>query len=616
MTETTEVETKPSPDSHINEAFTPEENGNGEKQTIGSDQVPSYGSAETNLDGPLSVPGKTVTIDNVVSERVDEERGTWENQCDFFLSALGYAVGLGNVWRFPKLAYEHGGGSFLLPYTIMLMFIGLPMYFMELVLGQYSGAGPTRLYGRLAPAMKGLGFSMLCATFYVAIYYNVIIAWAIFYVFAGFQSEVPWARCNNTYVEEVCPANVSAPEHYFYSRVLGYDRNVNDWENYGEIQWPLVGTLLAAWVIVCLCLIKGVQSSGKVVYFTALFPFFVLIVFFFRAMVLDGAIDGIAVYVTPSYEKLGNPQVWADAAAQIFFSLGPAFGGLVTLASYNKFDNNCHKDALLIAFSNCGTSVFAGFVVFAILGFMSKTSGLPIDEVVEGGPALAFVVFPDAISQMEIPQLWSFLFFVMLITLGLDSMFTLVESLTTAILDHFKELRSHKEMVVVATCALSFLFGLSLVCSSGFLMFDLIDSKGATWNILLFALLEVVLVAWMYGVDNFLENIEEMNMRMPRFMVWYWKICWSYATPAILTVLILWNFAGSKLMTYDNGIPYPDGIQALAWLLPLFSLVFLPLLCVRQVLRRKAKGKPLGVALFRPTPKWIPAKTGTSGVTA
>ncbi len=125
-----------------------------------------------------------------------EERGTWGNQCDFFLSALGYAVGLGNVWRFPYVAYENGGGSFLIPYTIMLLICGLPMFFMELVLGQYSGCGPTRLFGRMAPVFKGLGFAMIGVTFYVAIYYNMIIAWTLFYMFAGFRSVLPWSACN------------------------------------------------------------------------------------------------------------------------------------------------------------------------------------------------------------------------------------------------------------------------------------------------------------------------------------------------------------------------------------------------------------------------------------
>ena len=362
---------------HVNKAFS----GDSNEKSYGTD----------GGGGGSDVDKRKENVEAAVAKvgDVDEERGNWSNQCDFFLSALGYAVGLGNVWRFPKLAYDHGGGSFLLPYTIMLLFAGLPLFFMELALGQYSGSGPTRLFGRMAPAMKGLGFAMLAVTFYVCIYYNMIIAWAIFYVFAGFNSELPWEHCgedrpnciefgltsnstsvnvtasndtgNATFAQPVCPGKcISAAEDYFNHDMLGYEPGLHGWDNYGQLQWKLVLCLLGAWAIVCASLIKGVQSSGKVVYFTALFPFAVLFILFFRGVTLPGAIEGIKFYVTPRYEKLYEAKVWQDAATQIFYSLGPAFGGLITLASYNKFDNNCHRDAILIAFSNCGTSVFAG----------------------------------------------------------------------------------------------------------------------------------------------------------------------------------------------------------------------------------------------------------------
>ncbi len=564
---------------------------------------------------------------------LDEERGNWENKCDFFLSALGYAVGLGNVWRFPKLAYDHGGGSFLIPYTIMLLLAGLPLFFMELALGQYSGAGPTRLFGRMAPITKGLGFAMLAVTFYVCIYYNMIIAWSLFYFFAGMTDPLPWVDCGEDrpycvqreFVNEtVCNktksddddapvlfnASLSPPEDYFNHDMLGYTPGEHNWSNFGHLQWKLVLCLFGAWVIVGASLVKGVQSSGKVVYFTAIFPFVVLFILFIQGIMLPGAIDGIEFYVKPNYEKLLDPEVWQDAATQIFYSLGPAFGGLITLASYNKFDNNCHRDAVLIAFCNCGTSVFAGFVVFSILGFMSHQTGLCIDKVVQAGPALAFVVFPEAVGNMVVPQLWSFLFFLMLITLGLDSMFTQVETITTALLDHFKSLRAHKEWVVVATSVAGFVLGLSMCSSAGIYMFTLIDKTCASWNILLFAFFEVATVSWLYGVERFFGDIREMGMRLPAPVKWYWKICWLVVTPLVLAVLVILKFvsvASGKGVDYA-GYVFPPAVQGLGWLIGLSSVIFLPLLAVRQILKRKRSGKALGWALFKPTAKWLPAK--------
>merc|ERR1711892_1252039 len=493
-----------------------------------------------------------------MGEVEEVEREGWDNQCDFFLSCLGYAVGLGNVWRFPYLCYEHGGVTFLIAYVIMLMISGLPLFFLELVLGQYAGKGPIKLFGRIAPAFKGLGYGMIMISFLVVIYYNMIIAWTIYYTFAGFASELPWTYCGNstltsrdcfqrdqelacfnssrddtfwdkkcTSVSEVCKnfnmteANkrdeadrlmcfngtndillnkayqrVSPSEDYFKRTLLGLEPETS-WSNMGGLKWELVLCLAAAWFIVCMCLIKGVQSSGKVVYFTALFPYLVLVILLIRGATLDGAYDGIIFYIYPTAEKIAKLQhidVWSAAATQIFYSLGPSFGGLITLASYNKFTNHCHRDAILIAFANCGTSIFAGFVIFSIIGFMAKQAALPVGEVIKGGTGLAFIAYPEAVTQMPFPQLWSFLFFFMLITLGLDSQFTYTETITTAIMDQWPWLRAHKSKVVISACVIGFFMGLTMCSRGGLFMFELLNWYSASWGLLICA----ILAGWGY----------------------------------------------------------------------------------------------------------------------
>merc|ERR1712165_420878 len=535
------------------------------------------------------------------------ERGQWSNQFEFILSTIGYAVGLGNIWRFPYLAYENGGGSFLVPYTIMLFFAGLPLFFMELCLGQYSGQGPTRVFGRLAPAFKGLGYAMLCATGFVSIYYNVIMAWTVFYMFSGFAETLPWSNCTaaNSPNCGFDNTSVSPAEDYFNYVMLGKDETIT-WDNFGSVSWQLVLCLIAGWTIVCLSLIKGVQSSGKVVYFTAIFPFVVLIILFIFGLTLEGSSKGIAYYLQPDLSKLSEVKVWKEAATQIFFSLGPTFGGLITLASYNKFDNNCHRDALLVSFLNCGTSVFAGFVVFSFIGFMANVQGKDVANVVESGPALAFIAYPDALASMPVPQLWSFLFFLMLLTLGLDSMFTFVETITTAFMDHFDKLAPHKHWVVIGVCATGFVLGLSMCSAGGIYMFTLIDNTCASWNILLFAIIELILVSWLYGVDKFLDNIREMKMNLPKPVELYWRICWQFVTPILLTVVLVLQFVFAEEVKYGD-YTFPPAIQDFGWVIGCASTAFIPGIAAWQYFRRHKKGKNIGLDMFRPSPRWGPA---------
>ena len=118
---------------------------------------------------------------------------------------------------------------------------------------------------------------------------------------------------------------------------------------------------------------------------TALFPYLILLILLVRAATLPGYMDGIAFYLTPQWDRLADIRVWADACTQIFFSLGVTWGVMITLASYNKFNNNVYKDAILIAFGNCCTSVFAGFVIFGIIGFMAHELGMEVSDVAVGG---------------------------------------------------------------------------------------------------------------------------------------------------------------------------------------------------------------------------------------
>ncbi|XP_062570937.1 sodium- and chloride-dependent glycine transporter 1-like, partial [Saccostrea cucullata] len=373
------------------------------------------------------------------SESGDENvgRGNWSGRLDFFLSCVGYAVGLGNIWRFPYLCYQSGGGAFLIPYVIFLVLCGMPLFFLEISYGQFASLSPITVW-RMSPLFKGVGYGMVIISGIVCVYYNIIITWTIYFLYHSFSALLPWSTCNNEWNTEKCyirskqinyaringtigynasninitdfsldinvtsanltnngsasdaSSKVTASEEFWQNEVLQITEGI---ENLGVVRWELLICLAIAWIVVFLCLCKGVKSSGKAMYVTATFPYLVLIILFIRGVTLPGAGAGIYFYLVPEWEKLLTFKVWGDAAVQIFYSVGMAWGGLITMASFNKFNNNCYRDAMIVPLINCGTSVFAGLVIFSVLGFMSYETGVDIDKVVTQGPGLTFVAY-------------------------------------------------------------------------------------------------------------------------------------------------------------------------------------------------------------------------------
>ncbi|XP_049540198.1 sodium- and chloride-dependent glycine transporter 1-like [Anopheles darlingi] len=572
-------------------------------------------------------------------DEVLTKRGSWTGRYDFLLSLLGYSVGLGNVWRFPYLCYSNGGGAFLIPFAVMLVIAGLPLMFMELSLAQYAGLGPAILFKRIAPLFEGLGYAMILIAGTVMLYYNVIIAWTVYYMAVSFEVPLPWRGCQHEWASEWCFSyeeedDCQAGKGVYYKTKCFASEQVATlnltqrmprkppaeefFKNYflqispgieitGTINQRLALCLLVAWIIVFLCLCRGVKSSGKVVYFTALFPYVVLTMLFIRGLTLPGAYDGIMYYLRPDWEKLQTAQIWGDAAVQIFFALSPAWGGLLTLASYNRFDNNCYRDAIVVAISNILTSFFAGFVIFAIIGFLAHELDTSVASVIDQGAGLAFVVFPELVAKLQMPRLWSVLFFFMLLTLGLDSQFTLMETVVTAILDTFPRWRRRKLAVVSAVSLLGYFGGLVFVTNSGMYWFQLVDKYAANWSVLLIAITECTLIGWIYGTDRFIHNIEQMiGKRSPCFHR-FWTIIWKYVTPVTLLFILCFNWLQYKPIAYGRYL-YPDWAELIGWIIALAPFTLAILVAIIKVRRHPdAFMHQSAKKLLKPSRDWKPA---------
>ncbi|XP_075168702.1 lithium-inducible SLC6 transporter isoform X2 [Haematobia irritans] len=355
---------------------------------------------------------------NVTGDTSTRPKETWGNDIEFLFSCISLSVGLGNIWRFPYIAFQNGGGTFVIPYLIVLLIIGRPVYYLEILVGQFSGRGCIKAFN-MAPILKGVAAGQVLATTASITYYSSIMALTLRFLIASFSKILPWSKCKpewGTECLEYVAGNesnitkddiirkMSPAELYFEKEILHEYDHINN--GIGLPNWDLVGCLAISWFIIGGVLIRGVKSSGKAAYFLGVFPYVVLIILLIRAVTLPGALEGIIYFFKPQWSELLNPLVWYAAVTQVFFSLAICFGTLITYASYNNFSRNVYNDIVIITTMDSCSSIIAGCITFGILGNLAfQTGNTDIANVVKGGAGLAFISYPDAIAKFEfVPQ--------------------------------------------------------------------------------------------------------------------------------------------------------------------------------------------------------------------
>ncbi|XP_063350213.1 sodium- and chloride-dependent GABA transporter 2-like [Pelmatolapia mariae] len=419
--------------------------------------------------------------------------------------------------------------------------------------------------------------------------YIIILSWALLYLVFSFSSQLPWASCNNDWNTDDCvdvstknetphwtnQTNwTSAATEFWERRVLAISGGI---EVIGNIRWELLFCLIAMWIICYFCIWKGVRSTGKVVYVTATFPYVMLLILLIRGLSLPGALEGVMFYLLPEPSRLIDPQVWMDAGSQIFFSYGIGVGTLTVLGSYNKYNNNCYKDSLMLCLLNGGTSFVAGFAVFSVLGFMAHEQGVPIAEVAESGPGLVFIAYPQAVAMMPLPQLWSICFFVMLILLGLDTQFVTMEVLMTSFIDMFpKVLRraGRREIFLLLFCLICFFSQLVMVTEGGMFVFQLLDYYACNGACILFlCVFETLALGWIFGVDKLYDIIKDMTGTQANY---FFKLCWLYLTPLVSLGSFICSLIEYQPLTFNRWYIYPSWAYVLGWILALSSILLVP----------------------------------------
>lgn len=519
------------------------------------------------------------------------------------------------MWRFPYFCYKHGGVTFLIPYGLCSLLMGFPVFFVDISLGQYLSLGPTNAYASMAPICLGLGWTMVTMALVVSIYYNMILAWTVYYIRASFMSPLPWTKCvNETTAEHWCKgSNISylASKEFFKNDVLGMSSSSEPF----KLQVHLVVCLGIAWIVVFLCVARGLKRATTVVYVTVFLPYIIVILLMawsYDKMRFEDWLESATYYFSPSRIRLGkimDLEIWVDAISQVCFSLGFAQGGHITLASYNPFKENTLRNAVIIVLCNAASSLLYGFLVFSSLTQLANDSLETIEDVFSGehklgslGVEVAFVAYPVLLGRMNITP-WSMLFFVMVLALGIDTMIVLLETTLTAIFDNFTNLKRMYVPVVTLVCVIIFLLSLPMCTASGIFIVELFHVYSSRLSTALVVLAKVLVVQYLFGFKEFIRLLqEEMLVWVPMPIYYYLAFSLSVMTPAFMVCLLAWVIRGEETLIWKDQV-MPDIYRNLGWVFSAASYFFVPTLAVYAAYRYRGKGWR---ALFTKTEKFRP----------
>lgn len=459
-------------------------------------------------------------------------RETWSTQLGFLVAAIGSAIGLGNIWRFPGVAYANGGGAFLIPYLVALLTAGIPFLIFDYALGhRFQGSAPT-VFRRIGGWFESLGWFQVAVSFVIMTYYAVVVAWSVSYIF--FSAQGAWG---------------SDPVSFFTKDYLQVNAPSFSLNVVSAVLFPL----LAVWVIVLVFLGLGIQRglerANKIFIPLLVVIFLVMVV---RTLFLPGATDGINAFFTPNWAALLRPDVWVAAYSQIFYSLSVGFGIMITYASYLPRRVNIGPTALVAAFANSSFEIVAGIGVFSTLGFMAHEAGVGVQDI-EGitGVSLSFMTFPKIISMMPGGHVFGILFFLSLTIAGITSLMSLIQVVSSAFQDKFGFSATRSALIlglVAMFCSVLF-----FSTTNGLNALDVVDNWINSVGILGIALLSVLYVT--YGKRMLRELRLHINFHSSiRFGKW-WIFVTGLLTPAILLYILLAT-VWSIITTGYGGYPH------------------------------------------------------------
>ena len=471
------------------------------------------------------------------------QREQWNSRVGFILAAVGSAIGLGNIWRFPYMAYENGGGAFFIAYLFAMISAGIPFMIMEFSLGhKLRGAAP-KVFAKLGHnyglRLEWLGWFQVFIAAIIAIYYVAIIGWAI--SFLGFSFTQSWGADTNA---------------FFFKEYLQLEDNSPT--RLGQFQLHIAIPMAIAWSITSLAIFTGVRGgierASKI-----MMPllFIMVLTLIGRIIMLPGALEGLNYLFEPDFSKIFDAKVWSAAYGQIFFTLSVGFAIMLAYSSYLPQKSDISNNAFMTVLINCGFSIMSGIMIFGVLGYMAQEQGKELTEVVSSGVGLAFVTIPAAINLLPAPYIFGPLFFLALVVAGLSSHISIIEAVTSAVMDKLNLVRKKATLLV---CGTGFLASMAFATNGGLLLLDLVDYFINNVALLFSCFVELIILAWLFKI----ADIRDYANRLSEFTVGRWfDLCLRFISPAMLAIILVKNLINTVTDGY-GGYPIADQL-ILGW---------------------------------------------------
>lgn len=453
----------------------------------------------------------------------NSKRANWASRSTFILAAVGSAVGLGNAWRFPGLAAQYGGGAFILAYLLIMCTFGVPLLMMEIAIGRRLKQGAPGAMRGLNKKLEPIGWAATTNAFFIAVYYSVVFAWVILMAILSFK----FAGMTGT------PTAIDDAKGLWLNAI----QTTGNFSGYTKVAPLVLVCLLVGWGFIYSCIRNGAQTVGKVVKYTVFLPELCLLIMAIKGFTMPGSGEGLAKLFIPDFSALSSVNLWIDAAGQVFYSLSIMMAIMFAYGSFLKDSSNIAADAVIIAFSDFATSLLSGVVLFTTMYGVGMTT----ENMSASGISTAFMIYPTAIVTLTksgiFNAIFAFIFYFCLCTLAIDSAFSIVEGVSTAVSDKFK---SNRHKTTLITCIVAGVLSLTMVNGAGLAILDVVDHWCNYYNLVLVGIMETIAVGWCFNTSKVLEEVNKntKNFKMP---AWWFNASIKFVAPLVLTAFFIWN---------------------------------------------------------------------------